>query len=121
LFGTTKNIRTSSLFTENIFSFGREFKGQNHKKKYYSLSTSQGWKFKNGFMLVNFTKYYIRKEYGLIYNKTLYEQISVAKEIKFSKLKRNNLTIQIGLFWDRSLINPNYKISGTVFSIWLDI
>lgn len=130
LFGTTKNIlgkknRTTSLFTQVIFSFASQLPSKSHNqhrnKKYYSFSTSEGVKFSNGFMLVNFTKYYIRKKYGLIYNKTLYEQLSIAKEIKFGKLKQNNLTMQIGLFWDQSLIKKDYKISGTIFSIWLDI
>ena len=72
-------------------------------------------------MLVNFTKYYLRRNYGLVYNKTLYEQFSVAKEIKFDTLKKRNCTMQLGYFWDASISHPNYKVSGAIFSIWLDV
>jgi hypothetical protein len=106
----SKQIFLFSVFAESAFGFGQNLNNPNKKKHYYSLSTSEGIKFKNGIMLVSFTKYYIRRNYGNIYHKTLYKQLSIVKNIKINNLRYNNITTQIGYFWDQSLINKNYKI-----------
>ncbi|BDU59636.1 hypothetical protein FLA4_00460 [Candidatus Rickettsia kotlanii] len=56
-----------------------------------------------------------------IYNSSVYEQLGIAKIINFGKENRNLLTAQIGYFWDQSLSNKQYKISGISFSAWLDV
>lgn len=78
-----------------------------------NFSTCEGIKFKNGIMLKITAMY--------IYDSSVYEQLGIAKIINFSKENRNLLTAQIGSFWDRSLSNKKYKISGISFSAWLDV
>ncbi|MCC8371634.1 MAG: hypothetical protein LN568_02610 [Rickettsia endosymbiont of Pseudomimeciton antennatum] len=117
----SKKVRTISVFAEGILSFGQNLNSPYGKRSHYSFSMSKGVEFQNGIMLVSFTKYYNRRNYGNIYNKTLYNQLSVAKKIKFGNLKKNSLTTQIGYFLDKSLIKQRYKISGVIFSIWMDI
>ncbi|WP_375330670.1 hypothetical protein [Candidatus Tisiphia endosymbiont of Oplodontha viridula] len=117
----SKKIRTVSVFAESVFSFGQALNNSYTRRSHYSFSISEGIEFQNGIMLVDFTKYYTRRNYGSIYNRTLYKQFSVAKRIKFGNLKKNSLTTQIGYFCDKSLINKHYKISGVIFSIWMDV
>ncbi|WP_375318530.1 hypothetical protein [Candidatus Tisiphia endosymbiont of Oplodontha viridula] len=121
----SKKIRTilgeTSVFAEGILSFGQDLNNPYGKRSHYSFSISKGVEFQNGIMLVSFAKYYNRTNYGNIYNKTLYKQLSIAKKIRFGNLKKNSVTTQIGYFVDKSLIKQRYKISGVIFSIWLDI
>jgi hypothetical protein len=117
----SKKIRTVSVFAESVFSFGQALNNSYTRRSHYSFSISEGIEFQNGIMLVDFTKYYTRRNYGSIYNRTLYKQLSIAKKIKFGNLKKNGLTTQIGYFCDKSLINKHYKISGVIFSIWMDV
>ncbi|WP_425362911.1 hypothetical protein [Candidatus Tisiphia endosymbiont of Hybos culiciformis] len=121
----SKKIRTilgeTSVFAEGILSFGQDLNNPYGKRSHYSFSISKGVEFQNGIMLVSFAKYYNRTNCGNIYNKTLYKQFSIAKKIKFGNLKKNSLTTQIGYFVDKSLIKQRYKISGVIFSIWLDV
>ncbi|WP_341756403.1 MULTISPECIES: hypothetical protein [unclassified Candidatus Tisiphia] len=121
----SKKIKTilgeTSVFAEGILSFGQDLNNPYGKRSHYSFSISKGVEFQNGIMLVSFAKYYNRTNYGNIYNKTLYKQLSIAKKIKFGNLKKNSVTTQIGYFVDKSLIKQRYKISGVIFSIWLDI
>lgn len=119
LSGVSKQHRSISLFAESNFAFGQHYTASK-LRNYYTISTTEGVKFKNGIMLVNFVKCYIRRK-NYIYNKTLYNQFSIAKHIKFGNLKKNTLITQIGYFVDKSLINQNYKVSGVIFSIWIDI
>jgi hypothetical protein len=86
-----------------------------------SISFTKGIKFQSGIMLYNFLRYYTRKVDNKIYNKSLYEQISVAKETGFGRLKRNNFTVSAGYFFDQSLVDRNFKLSGPVFSLWFNI
>ncbi len=121
LSGMSKQIYSATVFNQNTVSIGHYLNYLGYKKRYYNVSTSEGIKFENGFMLVSFTKYHNRQDYGYIYEKTVYEQLSVAKIIKFDNVGKNFLTTQIGYFWDRSLSNKKYKISGITFSVWLDV
>ncbi|WP_024547371.1 hypothetical protein [Rickettsia gravesii] len=120
LMGMSKNIRPVTIFNQNIFSFGYSI-NIGSKKMYYNFSTCEGIKFKNGIMLTSFTKYHTRQNYGYVYDSSVYEQLGIAKIINFGKENRNLLTAQIGYFWDRSLSNKKYKISGISFSAWLDV
>ncbi|MFV9891103.1 MAG: hypothetical protein AB8U54_04695 [Rickettsia conorii subsp. raoultii] len=120
LMGMSKNIRPVTIFNQNIFSFGHSI-NIGSKKMYYNFSTCEGIKFKNGIMLTSFTKYHTRQNYGYVYDSSVYKQLGIAKIINFGKENRNLLTAQIGYFWDHSLSNKKYKISGISFSAWLDV
>jgi hypothetical protein len=121
LMGMSKNIHSVTIFNQNVFSFGHSINNLDSKKMYYNFSTCEGIKFKNGIMLTSFTKYHTRQHYGYVYDSSVYEQLGVAKIINFGQEKRNSLTAQIGYFWDYSLSNKKYKISGISFSAWLDV
>jgi hypothetical protein len=121
LSGLSHDISWASIFNQNVLSFGHYINYQGYKKRYYNFSISEGIKFKNNWMLVNFTKYNAKQGYGYIYEKSIYEQLSIAKIINIDNIRKNSLTVQLGYFWDYSLINKKYKVSGVTFSIWLDI
>ncbi|CAK6506918.1 MAG: TonB-dependent receptor [Rickettsia helvetica] len=121
LMGMSKNIRSVTIFNQNVFSFGHSINNIDSRKMYYNFSTCEGIKFKNGIMLTSFTKYHIRQNYGYVYGSSVYEQLGIAKIINFGKENKNSITTQIGYFWDRSLSNKKYKISGISFSTWLDV
>ncbi len=119
--GLSKEKKSVKFFSESSLAIGLCCSKSCQGKQYYSFALSEGAKLPLGLMLVNFTKYYIRKNYGTIYSNNLYEQVSIAKEINSRNRRQNNLTMQLGYFWDKSLKNANYQTSGTVFSIWLEI
>lgn len=120
--GTSKIKGNVSVFTDKSVAFGQSLPLGREAERYYAVSATKGIKFNNGIMLVNFVKYYIRrKNYNDIYNKTIYNQLSIAKHIKFGNLKQNSLIAQIGYFSDKSLVKSNYKVSGVTFSMWIDI
>lgn len=121
LTGMSKNIHSVTIFSQNAISFGHSINNTGYKKMYYNFSICEGIKFSNGIMLTSFTKYHTRKNYGSIYDNSVYEQLGVAKIINFGKERKSSLTTQIGYFWDRSLSNKKYKISGISFSVWLDV
>ncbi|MEY4463444.1 MAG: hypothetical protein RLZZ81_415 [Pseudomonadota bacterium] len=121
LTGMSKNIRSVTIFNQNVFSLGHSINNLGSKKMYYNFSTCEGIKFKNGIMLTSFTKYHTRQNYGYVYDSSVYEQLGIAKIINFGKENRNSLTAQLGYFWDYSLSNKKYKISGISFSAWLDV
>jgi len=121
LTGISRHSSIASIFAESSFGVGKELNNLYTRRSYYSFSTTEGVEFKNGLMFVSFIKYYIRKNYGNIYDKTVYNQLSIAKKINFSTSKNKNITTQIGYFWDKSLINQNYQISGLIFSLWINV
>ncbi|HJD60174.1 MAG TPA: hypothetical protein LFW20_05980 [Rickettsia endosymbiont of Omalisus fontisbellaquei] len=121
LMGMSKNIHSVTIFNQNVFSFGHSINNLDSKKMYYNFSTCEGIKFKNGIMLTSFTKYHTKQNYGYVYDSSVYEQLGIAKIINFGEENRNSLTAQIGYFWDYSLSNKKYKISGISFSAWLDV
>ena len=87
----------------------------------YALSLLEGFKFKNGFMISNYTEYEKKKSDNFLYKSTIYEQVSVAKEFYFDSLNVQNFTAQVGYFWKGSTANPVYTISGPIFSLWCDL
>lgn len=119
--GMTKKIYNTLIFVENAFGFAHGANRACKSKHSYSATTTEGVKFPNGIMLTNYSKYSFRFGYDNIYSKTLYSQLSIAKNIKFGGTQYSSLTSQIGYFWDYSLVNRNYKISGLIFSVWIDI
>lgn len=110
-----------SIFHEFGFSLRKYFRHSMDDGIGYSASTMDGMKFKNGIMLTNFTEYERTKLKNLTYSQTIYEQISIAKELRFGKLIKNGFTTQIGYFWKSSLIGKNFTISGPILSIWLNV
>lgn len=91
------------------------------KRQYYGISLSETMILPYSFMLNNFTKHYFRTRDNLVYYRTIYEQISIAKTICFPYAKQWQLNIQLGYFWDRSLSYPSNNASGGVFSLWTEI
>ncbi|GAA5252293.1 hypothetical protein [Candidatus Rickettsia kedanie] len=121
LMGMSKNILSVTIFNQNILSFRHSMNHLGSKKMYYNFSTCEGIKLKNGIILTSFTQYHTRQNYGYVYDSSVYEQLGTAKIINFGKENRNSLMTQIGYFWDHSLVNKKYKISGISFAAWLDV
>nr|WP_231569292.1 hypothetical protein [Rickettsia endosymbiont of Ixodes pacificus] len=48
LMGMSKNIRSVTIFNQNIFSLGHSINNLGSKKMYYNFSTCEGIKLKNG-------------------------------------------------------------------------
>lgn len=120
-FGASKKNRKLTFILDSAITFGFGINRKAYKKQYYSLALSETVKFPYNIMLVNFSKYNIRNNCNPIYYKTLYEQISLAKELNLNSKKIHNINVQIGYFWDRSLVNTRYNVSGAIFSIWSEI
>ncbi len=87
----------------------------------YVLSMQEGIKFGRGFTLSNYTEYEKAKFVNILYRQTIYDQVSIAKEITFDSLGVNCFTAQIGYFWKGSLVNRFYTVSGPIFSVWLNL
>lgn len=119
--GTSYNKGKITFVLNSEIALCHGINSATHKKRYYSLAASESIKMPYGFMFTNFSKYYIRSNYGLTYHKTIYEQLAIAKTIHSNSTKRSDVTIQIGYFWNHSLNYIPYKISGTIFSIWTEI
>ena len=119
-FGTSYNIRKNEFFIEMGLNNINGIYGNYRKKKEYSVSISEGIKMPKGWMLLHYTKYNFRNDANPVYKTTLYQQLSIAKEVNLGNMK-NELTIQVGYFKDQSLKRRRYKITGLVFSIWLEI
>jgi hypothetical protein len=87
----------------------------------YVLSIQEGIKFSNGFTLSNYTEYEKAKFTNILYRRTIYDQVSIAKEIAFDNLRLDCFTAQVGYFWKGSLIDRFYTVSGPIFSIWFNV
>ena len=121
LTGISKTISNRLMFIEYAIGLARSMNKSCNRKHNYSIATTEGIKLPYGIMLTSYSKYTVRSGYGNIYSKTLYTQLSVAKAIHSNKMLYSNLVTQIGYFWDKSLINKHYRLSGLVFSIWVEI
>ena len=124
LTGKTYKSSLGEVFIEGWIGFGKCVSYSCANKHYSHYSVSEGYKMPFGLMITNFTRYYFRKNYGEIYNRTVYNQFSIAKEVNFKMPNHNKITFQLGYFTDQSLssqFKKYYNISGSVFSIWLDI
>ncbi len=124
LTGKTYKGRLGEVFIEFWAGFGRCMRHSCIDKRYSHYSVSEGYKMPLGLMITNFTRYYLRKSYGEIHSRTIYNQLSLARETKFGKCRQNKLTSQIGYFTDQSTISgigKYYKVSGLMFSMWLDV
>ncbi len=124
--------KVKETFCEVALSFGSCLSRNCSGENFYTASISEGIKLPYGFMASNYTKYTFRKNAEEVYKKTIYNQMSIAKEFNLStsklpfkaarERKNNNykLTVQLGYFWDQSLTKKAYQISGSVFSVWID-
>ena len=97
LAGVSKIVSNSLIFIEQSFGFTKGI-NRSYKKQTYSIATTEGIKFASGIMLSSYSKYSIRTSYGNIYNKSLYTQLSLAKNIRFNSKKSSNVTALIGFF-----------------------
>ncbi len=87
----------------------------------YVLSLQEGIKFGNGFTLSNYTEYEEAEFMKILYRQTIYEQVSIAKDVTFDSLGLNCFTAQIGYFWKRSLVDRFYTVSGPIFSLGFNL
>jgi len=87
----------------------------------YSISMLDGLTFVGGISLLHYVKYSFCKNKNIMYNKTLYEQLSIAKEFKTTNQKISDLTVSIGFFQKFSLVRSDFRISGPVFSLWFNL
>ncbi len=87
----------------------------------YVIAMLDGVRFNDGMIFTNYIEYEKAKFDNYLYNKTLYEQISVAKEFYLDNLKRKTFTVQLGYFWKGSMEDQMYTMSGPILSLWLTI
>ncbi len=87
----------------------------------YVLSIQEGIKFGKGFTVSNYTEYEKAKFVNILYRRTIYDQVSIAKELVFDRSGLNCFTAQIGYFWKGSLVDRFYTVSGPIFSVWLNL
>ena len=87
----------------------------------YVITMLDGVRFNDGVIFTNYIEYEKAKFDNYLYNRTLYEQISVAKEFYLDNLKQKTFTIQLGYFWKGSVENQIYTMSGPILSLWLTI
>ena len=120
-YGITDNQNIGVHFLYKEDKFLNEKNISTDASMYYNFSTCEGIKLKNGIMFTSFTKYHTRQNYGYVCDNSVYEQLGIAKIINFGKENKNSITTQISYFWDRSLSNKKYEISGISFSAWLDV
>lgn len=87
----------------------------------YGVTLTDGVQFDNGIYLSHFVKYeYITKKSNM-YKAVIYDQVAMAKDVKFKSFKGLVINFQIGYFWQRSLREKSLKISGPVFALWTNI
>jgi len=85
------------------------------------IEITDGIKFKNGIIISNYFRYMFEEKDHIAYRRSIYEQISVGKVIRVGNLKKLDLTLQLGYFWNQSLIDTNFMVSGPTFSLWFNI
>lgn len=84
-------------------------------------SILDGIKFPSGFMISNFLQYEQAGLKNRAYNKTIYEQISLAMEFTLNKRPVQTVNAQIGYFWKNSLLDKDFFVSGPILSFWLNL
>lgn len=87
----------------------------------YVLSMQEGVKFGKGFTISNYTEYEKAKFVNILYRRTIYDQVSIAKEIRLDNLGVNCFSAQMGYFWKGSLVDRFYTVSGPIFSVWFNL
>lgn len=119
-FNKSKKKRNYSTYSEIIMA-ARNHHNQNINKNFgYIVAISEGINFNNGISINNFTEYTKADFFNILYRYVLYDQLSVAKDFYFGKLKSQKFTMQLGYFWKTSLVKSVYSVSGPLFSLWFD-
>lgn len=123
LFGHKRRNKKYSrnTFTEMSLYVNRCINKYCHNQTGYGVTISDGVQFDNGIYISNFIKYEYCTKKSNLYKSVLYEQIAVAKDVKFKSFHDAAITFQIGYFWQRSLYDKSLKISGPVFALWTNI
>lgn len=121
LFGRSKKYNLFESFT-NIETTISTSSGK-YKDALFAMSfaTSHGINFNNNIMITYYNKNTHTPNQKGIYNKTLYQQLSIAKWFTSKRCNKQKLTIQAGYFWEQSLILKQYKISGPIFTAWINL
>ena len=100
----------------------RNYFGRNARNNIgYVVTTQEMIKTSQGFIISNFTEYEKAKFTNMLYRSTIYNQISVAKELHLGNLRVCGPTLQVGYFWKGSLVNRLYTLSGPVVSLWFTL
>lgn len=120
MLGHSKQKKKYSLYSE-IGVVARTPFYNNKGDVSYVLMFNEGTKLNNGFMVSNYTEYEHIVNKKSVYESTIYDQLAIAKEICFDVKKSKCFTTQVGYFWKESLVERTYKISGPIFSLWLNI
>ena len=122
LVGYSREGKKESVSFYEIGITGRKYYQQDASNKIgYVISMLEGIKFSDGITFSNYTEYEKAKFTNFIYNRTIYDQVSVAKEFYFDSLRIKSLTCQLGYFWKESLESQIYTISGPILSVWFDL
>jgi hypothetical protein len=122
ILGHSKQIKKGVVnFYETGVFVGRCISKKCNYNKSSDVTFTQGVKLKNGLIFYNFVQYSARDVHNSVYQRSMYEQISIAKEISFAKLELKNFAISAGYFFSQSLVNQKIKISGPIFSVWFSI
>lgn len=111
----------NNIFCDTGIFFASCFTSRCDTKNIVGISFAEGLKLNNGFALYNFTKYYVRKTDNTIYRRSVYEQILFAKEIELGDLNHNYFTLAAGYYFDQSLTDSSFKLSGPIISLWLEL
>jgi hypothetical protein len=118
LFGYSKTKKNGQIIFQDI-GFFIEVPTANDINQ--GIEITDGIKFKNGIIISNYFRYMFEEKDHIAYNRSIYEQISVGKVIGVRGLKKLDLTLQLGYFWNQSLIDTNFISSGPTFSLWFNI
>ncbi len=118
LIGHSSLKKNQEVFAE----FGIELRKHNdkfvHKPIGYLIILQEGVKFGKEWILSNYTEYEKVKSRNHLYRTTIYDQVSLAREFTLNK---TNIYGQLGYFWKYSIVDRNYRISGPVFSLYLNL
>ena len=122
LMGYSQENRKKSTSFYEVGITGRKYYQKDVSSKIsYVISMLEGIKFDDGITFSNYTEYEKAKFTNFIYNRTIYDQVSIAKEFYFDSLKSKSFTFQVGYFWKESLENSIYTIAGPIVSIWFNL
>ncbi len=99
----------------------RNYYNQNIKNNIaYVLYSQEGMEFKNGVRISNYTEYQMANFKNYVYRSTIYNEISIGKNINISKMNKMNFNIQVGYFWKTSVLNKNFVTSGPSLTLGCD-
>lgn len=110
-----KNVAELGFVIGKIFNEG--YKNTIFKK----ISFFEGVEVLKSLFLNNYFEYSFASNGNVMYKNVMYEQIGISKEFAMGRVGRQRLTTQIGYYWKKSLSNKAFKVSGPVFSLWMNL